>query len=424
MYMVISSHAYVLAFIGLMISLGGALFAYLVSTGGGFPQLKGWAQKEFKELLFSALIIFLGFFLLHQVVLLACAAVIEHSGPLDIKNPIYFTQAKVFLKVMDLNIQEIASRGIRTSSILSGYSRYSVTLGFPIPIASAAGVIISGSIQPLAGLSLIAGVISDITKTVIMTNFLISVMDSLLYFIQTTSFTIFFPLGIILRALPITRKLGSTIIALSITFYFIFPMTILFNQYIYLNMFLGDLSYDTENPESISYLQEQLEDRLENETKIEEKTEEYYPAAGSETQIGEFSNYEEKLNEIERESSGWVSNLGNKIKNFFSSIGRMALEIKDTINNTINLLFRNLLKTISKFAVALASVALGINLTDFIAEPMHYTTALANQVLQKFIFITLCFFMDVVICLTLFANISGLIGGETKIFGIEKLKLG
>ncbi|MCC7552439.1 hypothetical protein KO317_02110 [Candidatus Micrarchaeota archaeon] len=420
--MVFSSQAYVLVFIGLMISLGGALFAYLISTLGGFPQLKGWAQKEFKELIYSVLIVFLGMFLLHYVVLLVCYALIGYSGPLDINDPVYFTQGKVFLKVLDLNLQNIAERGVRTSAILSGYSKYGITFGVPIPMGGLVGFVVSVSMQPLAGLNIVADMIGDITKTVIMTNFLVSVMDSILDFIKITSFTIFFPLGIILRALPITRRLGSTLIALAITFYFIFPMTILFNQYIYVNMFLGGLSYDNEDPISVALLEERLEQKLEDETKMQEKMDEHYPEGGD-ILIDEFGSLTDNINDINEETN-WNSNLGDKIKNFFAYIGRSVIRAGEVISNTINNLLFGTLSKLSKLTTALAGAALGINLSEFAAEPIHYTAALANQVLQKFIFIAICFFMDVIICLTLFANISGILGGETKIFGIEKLKLG
>ncbi len=414
---VFSSQAYVLTFIGLMISLGGALFAYLISTAGGFPQLKGWAQKEFKELIFSALIIFFGMFLLHHVVLQICGVLIGYPGPLSVDNPIYFTQAKTFLKILDMNIQDIATKGVMMSSVLLGYSEYGVTMGVPIPIGGASAILISGSITPLQGLSLIGGTIADITKTVVMTNFLISVMDSLLYFIQTTSFTIFFPMGIIFRSLPITRKLGSTIIALSICFYFVFPMTILFNQFLYVNMFLGDLSYDNEHPESLTVLQDRLGQKLENESQIENNTLENI------TDISfDFGN--EYNESIIGQDEGDAVNDDGFIKKFFSTIRNFIDKVKDLINNTLNNILKETLNAIIKPLTVLARAGLGINLNEFIGEPMHYTVALANSVLQKFVFILFCLFLDVIFCLTLFSNISGVLGGETKIFGIEKLKLG
>ena len=267
---VFTLQAYLIAFIGLMISLGGAVIAYLVSIGGGFPQLKGWAQKEFKELLFSILIIFLGMFLLHYVVneiALSLVGAPADSSSLD--NPVYFTQAKIFLKMLEINMQSLSKKAILWSSVFSGYSEYAVTAPlFFVPVPDGM-VYASFEVIPFPAAGLIGGVFGDIAKSLVTTMFMVSIMDSMLNFIQTTAFTIFFPLGIVLRAFPITRKLGSTIIAVAIAFFFAFPLTILFNQYVYTHMVFGMHTYGGEDPATLQFLENEMRTGL-NETGIEE----------------------------------------------------------------------------------------------------------------------------------------------------------
>jgi hypothetical protein len=414
---VFSLQAYLIAFIGLMISLGGALIAYLISTAGGFPQLKGWAQKEFKELVFSALIIFLGMFLLHHVVLQITLSILNAPPSTDINNPIYFTQAKTFLRILDLSIREIAYKGVFWNSILSGYGGYGITLGVPIPLGGAF-VTLSSSFSPIQGLSLIGNFIGETTKTMILSNFAISIMDNLLFFIQTTSFTIFFPLGIILRAFPITRKLGSTIIALTICLFFIFPLTILFNQYLYVNIFMGPLLYDTETPTSLLILEQETTGELQNQIQINEST------------SPDLTDFDETLinfnEEVEQEKEGWnlITWTKDKIKNFFTKISEWVVKAKEIINNTLNLVFKGTLKIITGWIGSLVQAVFKIDLEQLIERPMHYAIDLTEIAVMKFVFISFCLFLDIIICLTLFANISGVLGGETKIFGIEKLKMG
>ncbi len=424
---VFSLQAYLIAFIGLMISLGGALFAYLISTVGGFPQLKGWAQKEFKELIFSALIIFLGFFLLHHVVLQLCLALVGAPATTTVDNPIYFTQAKIFLRILDLNMQELAFKGIKWNAALSGYGGYGITLGFPVVgTGGMGGFIISSSFVPLQSLTLIGKLIGEITKTVIMTNFAISIMDSMLFFIETTSFTIFFPMGIILRAFPITRKLGSTIIALVISFYFVFPLSILFNQYLYFNMIMGDFSYDNEDPVSVAELERTLETSLEDETQIEANIDEspFEVGVGEPTFDETLEAFGGEVQEEKQPTGGFGSGITEKLKNFISTIKNIIEGTKNVIDTILDLVFTGVLKGVSGWLGNLVQVLFGINLGQFIKAPVHYAVSLADQVLEKFVFVAFCLFMDVIFCLTLFANISGILGGETKILGIEKLKLG
>ncbi|MEM4554616.1 MAG: hypothetical protein QXT25_02090 [Candidatus Anstonellaceae archaeon] len=55
----------------------------------------------------------------------------------------------------------------------------------------------------------------------------------LLIFIEETALSVFLPFGLMLRAFPLTRKTGSTIIAVVFAGYFIYPISILINQQIW-----------------------------------------------------------------------------------------------------------------------------------------------------------------------------------------------
>jgi hypothetical protein len=58
--------------------------------------------------------------------------------------------------------------------------------------------------------------------------------NMLLNFIEEAALTAFLPLGLMMRAFPFTRKTGSTIIAVVAAAYFVYPISILINQQIWM----------------------------------------------------------------------------------------------------------------------------------------------------------------------------------------------
>jgi hypothetical protein len=56
----------------------------------------------------------------------------------------------------------------------------------------------------------------------------------LLTFIEESALAVFLPFGLMLRAFPFSRKTGSTIIAVVVAAYFIYPISILINQQIWM----------------------------------------------------------------------------------------------------------------------------------------------------------------------------------------------
>ena len=61
----------------------------------------------------------------------------------------------------------------------------------------------------------------------------VTAQNMLLKFIEVSALPVFLPLGLMFRAFPFTRKTGSTIIAVVVAAYFIYPMSILLDQQIW-----------------------------------------------------------------------------------------------------------------------------------------------------------------------------------------------
>jgi len=62
----------------------------------------------------------------------------------------------------------------------------------------------------------------------------VTAQNMLLKFIEIAALPVFLPLGLMLRAFPFTRRTGSTIIAVVIAAYFVYPVSILINEQIWM----------------------------------------------------------------------------------------------------------------------------------------------------------------------------------------------
>jgi len=84
-----------------------------------------------------------------------------------------------------------------------------------------------------AGLTIVSDAHTLIVDAIGMAIVTVIGQKVLLEFIYMSVLKYFLPLGILLRALPFTRKTGSTIIAVCMVFYFVYPSSIMLNKYVF-----------------------------------------------------------------------------------------------------------------------------------------------------------------------------------------------
>ncbi len=94
----------------------------------------------------------------------------------------------------------------------------------------------SVNIQPNAGLAPISEITIAITDLIGVGVGTVVMQKILLLFIHQNVLVIFLPLGLALRGVPFLRKTGSTIVAICLILYFVYPLTIWINQQIYFSM--------------------------------------------------------------------------------------------------------------------------------------------------------------------------------------------
>jgi len=259
--------------------------SYMAGSLMSMPSLKGFARAELYELGVSV------------VILVLLAVLITPGGPFDLvgrgfmatngttppvlckewaaihgeggnpavptKDPltgtwsvpngnIVFGQANYFLGCKpDINVDwnpfdgipEQSFSGIMTSRLSKGYFSLMLTqmftgllAGFYTSIQISVFKVLSGDIGivPWVALGPLNQAHTTIVDMIGTAYAAFTAQNMLLIFIEKAAIPVFLSFGMILRAFPFSRKTGSTIIAVVVAAYFIYPISILINQQIWM----------------------------------------------------------------------------------------------------------------------------------------------------------------------------------------------
>lgn len=286
----------------------------------------------------------------------------------------------------------------------------------------------SFSIMPFEGLALIATAHTSIVDLV---TYLIGFVYGKLYVIffswKAVPFLLM-PLGVLLRSVYLTRKTGSTIIAISLVLYFILPLAVLFSDFLIYNIYQprvylislspgvikGDTSIANSDIDSPIY---KLQNNLD-------------------TKNARANNLESDLNsdinkKVKKEAGGsWFEKLLRKIP----LVGNLFLSTWDTVKSTPSF-FINFFKGIGSIVSTMYNIMSPSNnprgfmgFFEDLFTPMFYGDVvypyLINEVVEVSQFAALILFttiLEIIITVTAYKNLSEFIGGESKILGLSKI---
>jgi hypothetical protein len=246
------------------------------------------------------------------------------------------------------------------------------------------------SVSPMAGLTPISEALIIVTDLVGVGVGTVLMQKLLLLFIHQNVLVIFLPLGLAARGVPFLRKTGSTIIAVCMVLYFVYPLTLWLNQQVYFG--IQDKLINWANYASIAEIcqvksgesAQAFQDRI--TTSLQD-----YMATGAE--VG--SDFSDSGGSGDGAILPWST-----LKSFFSS------------------LFGNLWEIV-KFMFTPWNWALGPMLpVNYFFEALVDMMTVAMQI---FVLNMLFLVNSIIICVTIFRDLSLAIGGEPKIFGISKL---
>ncbi len=234
------------AIYSLLISLFVVVLAYLVAEILRSPQLNAWAKNELHEFIISALIVanlFVGLTIMNAIVSDMTHG-LDHFGVANdyLDTLSYSGSVEDFTKCMDHVITGAPWIGkcpgslVIAYTVLSAYETISGILGslyIQLLVAGPRLFYIKLGMVPIAGLEQFTLPILSLTDMVGIVLMATLAQKALLTFFKESMFSLFLPLGIVLRAFPLSRKLGATIIAVAVTCYVVYPLTLVMDQGIY-----------------------------------------------------------------------------------------------------------------------------------------------------------------------------------------------
>lgn len=226
----------VLAAILFTLSLIG--LAYMFSKAFGIKELSSWATNEFYQIVMMSFIVFLIFVILRveNIVFEAYGFQSSMRG----ENPA-IDNAKLYLNSVRSYLVYVMSGILIEKTVLSLSSSFIsssldiATKGILLPIEKTlfAGIKIFKIENKEVAKSFIS-VFSSIVQKALGPFTLVYAFNSMqlyfLDFIERYAFHFFLPFGLFFRVFSFSRKFGNILIALSIGFYIVFPLTYLISQ--------------------------------------------------------------------------------------------------------------------------------------------------------------------------------------------------
>ncbi len=410
-----------LSTIGILISLMIIILTRMVSGFFGLSNLKGWSDNELRELVYTILIVALGMIVVQYVINSLALSILGIPGsPADLTDPPYFTFAELTLDSMRSVTKNyhLMSMLFETQGLVSLLSGMGLT--FPaIPIPTKVGMfLISFSFTPFAGLSPISDTITFINKMWVLNQIILYMQSAFLSFVKETAFTIFFPIGVILRTFPFTRKAGSTLIALAVSFYFGFPLMVILSGYFFDHMVFLPVVYTSEPPPDMDTMLNDILNYTGEETIYQDLLNQTYQAEPDITGNEEYwTNLEPTVNEPDYEEAGgsivkrvyeWMSNQTRNLVGWFTSVisekvfglGGDDFKLRDLFDSVLSVMGK---KDYPVFVLG------------FVMRAYSYS----------FFYLMFSFIMFVInftVCITLFETLSTILGGEKSLFALGRIK--
>jgi hypothetical protein len=249
--------------------------------------------------------------------------------------------------------------------------------------------------------------------------------------------TILIGLGLFFRALNFTRSFGSSIIALAIVLYYVFPLSVLFTDYIVTEVYKPDLQIIPTDPKMQAPFFPTNQQAVDNYIKTVSPI---YEALNNPVTLSDIENtYSEQVQQNKPKPSLWTW-LKSAFKDSFSKsfkglvFGFTTIAFSQTIKSPIIDRFLTWLQrvpyigAVAGFIKTTAGVVsifgyIGIIYTMnsffalFTSLYIQFMVVLANMA----VIVLLSLILEITISVTAYKEISKLLGGEPLMFALSKL---
>ncbi|MEM4360213.1 MAG: hypothetical protein QXT45_06755 [Candidatus Bilamarchaeaceae archaeon] len=407
--------------IGLGIAIVVAALFQLIAALFQSPQIKAIANEEIAALFFTMIIIWFWVTAEASLNFLAIAITSMYTGPTGSAELQGLTTAHLDMAIMKTEAfrTQLLSMYIRlvTIDVLVGFMS---TLSFNLGTLPGGVGIFSLHIAPYVPLALISDALARVLDGIGLLAMTMWAKKMILFFSKVAIPLIFLPLGIICRAIPFSRSTGSSIIALSFALYFVFPLTILFSYYMIFDIYALKMDYHyakftTPFRTEISNndINQMVSDMKQGDATIraqhEESMSETSSKAAEEACCGPDANCG-LIRKVIRKLLCGVDKIVNKVN-------EAGVPVIGTIWET----FKEMLRYSGGIFDMLFSEG-SILLPSGMLSGLYLTLIrVVSKTAEIFVIILLATILEIMITVTMYRNISLLIGGEPEIAGITKI---
>jgi len=397
---------------------------YMLSYAFSNPQMQAVAKEELAALIFSAFIILFWvtsdatFNSASNGLLLSSIPEQFQSGvtsQLMLTSPSGWAISHIQIAIgsLDISYQKLKSAYVDLylfEALIGFLSTVSFPIGSPIPAIS----IISFSLAPFTGLALLSNAHTIVVEAL---SYLITVVwakQFILYFARDCVPLFMLPLGLVLRAFPFFRTTGSSLIALCFAIYFVFPFTVILSNYLTFEAYGQSFDSFSYSPPKSSFFSTA-------------KGADEWKASIDQARHGQHVNsLMENFNTPDAAETASTSQnpecAGNSVVNYLCSGANILLGVGKTMVD-----FFKTVSSIWMFMVGFTGdffVTLGTNPalpTSASAGLYHFIVEEVSVISPLVIIMTVTTVLEIIITVTMYRNISLLMGGEAEIIGLTKI---
>ncbi len=300
--------------------------------------------------------------------------------------------------------------------VLIGFlSTVSFPIGSPLPAIN----IISFSLMPFDGLVLLSNAHTVVVEAI---GYLMSVIwakQFIILFARDAVPTILLPFGIIMRAFPWYRSTGSSLIAICLVVYFVYPLTVMLSNYLVFDVFKPADFLFTPNEDTVSFYNDPSFSHLSDAQKKQKINDMQNEARNSSK---DFLDQFKQDKDIIRGSGDATECSGNIVSHLLCSAWNKITFVWHLVTGFVGTVF-NIWKTMVTFGGDWVSGILGLTVPTGGAASGLYRFIVEEviSISQMIIVITITSVIEIIITITMYRNISELIGGEVEIAGLTKI---
>ena len=369
----------------LSLSLLIIILYYLFSKFLASSQLEAFAREEFSQFIFTILIfasfVFFSIFLSTLTSTMVCGGASCNHIDLALYSLATVEKALVstYLRLYGYEF---------TIGLLS-------TISFNIPLPVLPVTMTWISVSPFSGLEPVSNAMVTIIESIGYLFGLAYGREMLVYFFRDITPTVLIPLGFVMRAMPFSRKTGSSILAIAFAGYFAYPLSILLSHYMIL---------ETPEANAIEVVNAPPTPALCNPP--------YAPGSP------EYENYISNSNNMIEEN--WETQLDE-----LSGAGSSGSSVSGLMAGGLGAAFGGFTDFFSAFFGAVTQRynfnLLSPNMSPFIHFAYFFVMSKIVTLAQFAILVLVTFVFEIIITVTAFRSLSHVLGGEIEILGLTKV---